>query len=282
MNPPELPGISDRERRAAAAYYERNGFFVAPPIIPAELLARVRPRIDAVYAGTYETGIPPTGNPPGRAEPPTKLVKIDNSHCSDRTILEVVSHPAIGRWAAALTGARRVQVFATQLLIKPPGDQAGVNVGWHQDYEYWDTAFEGELFTAWVAVSDVAHNSGPMRFVRGSQHWGLLKAGDFFGSNLDAIKQRILEKHGGSAWQEVAGVLPPGGVSFHHRLTVHGSGPNTSRTPRVSFAVHLRTEQSRLKPGVKWQDIPYLNDLDDPQLSPVCYRAPEGGGDEKE
>jgi ectoine hydroxylase-related dioxygenase (phytanoyl-CoA dioxygenase family) len=112
-----------------------------------------------------------------------------------------------------------------------------------------------------------------MRFVRGSQHWGLLKAGDFFSGNLDALKQRIQKKHGGSSWEEVAAVLPPGGVSFHHRLTVHGSGPNLASWPRVSFAIHLRTEKSGLRAGINWKDAGYLSDFNDPAGSPVCYQS---------
>jgi ectoine hydroxylase-related dioxygenase (phytanoyl-CoA dioxygenase family) len=259
-----------------AQQFERDGFLLAPAVLPTGLLERVRRRIDAVYAGEYDTGIPPSGNPAGRTAPPQSLVKIDNAHRSDRTILELVSHPAIGRLAAAITGARFVQVFATQLLIKPPAGEARgqSNVGWHQDQEYWDGALQGELLTAWVAVSDVTAESGPMRFVRGSNHWGLLKAGDFFSGNLDEVKQRILARHGGGAWEEVAGVLPPGGVSFHHRLTVHGSGPNRGPGPRVSFAVHLRTEKSGLRDGVRWEQAGYLSDFADPVGSPVCHSEP--------
>ncbi|MDB6167305.1 MAG: Protein involved in biosynthesis of mitomycin antibiotics/polyketide fumonisin [Verrucomicrobia bacterium] len=272
MKTENLPALPAEQKRTAAADFARDGFFIAPPLIPAELLARVRPRIDAVYAGEYETGIPPCGSPKGSSVPPTSLVKIDNTHRSDRTIHELVSHPAIGRWAAALTGAKTVQVFATQLLIKPPGSTGAGNVGWHQDYEYWDYALEGDVFTAWVAVSDVTAESGPMRFVRGSHRWGLLKAGDFFGGDLGAIQQRILAKTGGAKWEERAAVLAPGAVSFHHKLTVHGSGPNLSTGPRVSFAIHLRTDQSRFPDGLKWETVPYLNDPDDMQGSPITYR----------
>src|SRR5215212_3242533 len=144
MNTETISTLSAAEKREAAARYQRDGFFLAPPLIPAELIARVRPRIEAVYSGEYETGIPPAGNPKGNAKPPASLVKIDNAHRSDRTIHEVVSHPAIGKWAAAMTGAKTIQVFATQLLIKPPGERETVNVGWHQDLQYWDHALEGE------------------------------------------------------------------------------------------------------------------------------------------
>jgi ectoine hydroxylase-related dioxygenase (phytanoyl-CoA dioxygenase family) len=263
--------LSAAQKSAAAAQFERDGFYIVPSVIPPKLLARVRKRIDAVYAGEYETGIAPCGNPKGTKEPPQKLVKIDNAHRSDRTIFELVTHPAIGQWAAALTGAKMIQLFACQMLIKPPGGQGGVNVGWHQDQEYWDHAMTGEMFTAWVAVSNVTAESGPMRFVPGSNHWGLQKAGDFFSDKLDEIKQRFQDKTGG-AWREVAAVLPPGGVSFHHRLTVHGSGENHAAGPRVSFAIHFRTEKSALREGVKWQEVGYLNDFADPVGSPVSYR----------
>ncbi len=251
----------------------RARLFKAPPRLPPPRPTPRGPRIAAVYAGEYETGLAPAGNPKGSREQPTSLVKIDNAHRSDRTILELISHPAIGQWAAAITGAKMIQVFASQLLIKPPGGQDTGSVGWHQDQEYWDPALEGELFTAWVAISDVTVESGPMRFVHGSNHWGLLKAGDFFSGKLDALKQRILEKSGGNAWRESAAVLVPGALSFHHRLTVHGSGPNVAAGPRVSFAIHLRTEKSALRAGTRWQDAGYLHDFNDPVGSPVIYRA---------
>jgi hypothetical protein len=268
MKPPKFAPLTAAKKRAAAAQFERDGFYIVPSVIPPGLLTRVRKRIAAVYAGEYETG----GSPMGSKEPPTKLVKIDNAHRSDRTIFELVTHPAIGQWAAAITGAKMVQLFACQMLIKPPGSQGGVNVGWHQDQEYWDHALTGELFTAWVAISDVTAESGPMRFVPGSNHWGLQKAGDFFSDKLDEIKKRFQDKTGGT-WREVAAILPPGGVSFHHRLTVHGSGENHSASPRISFAIHFRTEKSGLREGVKWQDASYLNDFADPIGSPISYRV---------
>lgn len=242
----------DSERDA----FERDGFLLVPSVVPAELLDRVRERIAALAPAD-----------------PRALVKIDNSHREDGLIRELVSHPSIGARAAALTGASFVQVFATQLLIKPTVGEARSNVGWHQDQEYWDPALEGELLTAWIAVSDVREAAGPMRFVRGSHTWGLLKAGDFFSGDLEAIRGRIESRRGPGSWDEVPAILPPGGVSFHHRLLVHGSGPNRSGAPRVSFAVHLRTEKSGVRPGVRWQDVGYISSFDDPLGSPVAYRA---------
>ncbi len=54
-----MPALSDQEK-TAAAQYERDGFFIAPPVIPAELLARVRPRVSfAIHLRTEKSGLRP-------------------------------------------------------------------------------------------------------------------------------------------------------------------------------------------------------------------------------
>lgn len=250
--------------------YLRDGYYFSPPIIPADLIDRVSARMDAVMDGVYETGEPPrrSWNP---GDDPKRIRKIDQAHLSDRTIYELASHPAIGHWAAGLLGAKRVQLWASQMLYKPPaGSSGGVtgNVGWHQDKQYW-RYMEGELFTAWVAVSDVTGASGPMRFLRGSHRWGLLDSGDFFGHDHEAQRKDIPVPEGES-WEEVEAVLPPGAVSFHDRHTYHASGPNVSGAPRRSFAFHLRTENAR---PVEGRTDYYVQHLDDPAYCPVLYEA---------
>ena len=251
----------------AGERYRRDGFYFSPPIIPADLIERVTARMDAVMAGEYETGEPPrrSWNP---GDDPKRIRKIDQAHLSDRTIYELASHPAIGHWAAALLGAKRVQLWASQMLFKPAGGEVTGNVGWHQDKQYW-RYLEGELFTAWVAVSDVTGASGPMRFLRGSHRWGLLDSGDFFGHDHEA-QQKDIPVPEGESWEEVEAVLPPGAVSFHDRHTYHASGPNESAAPRRSFAFHLRTENAH---PVEGRTDYYVQHLDDPVYCPVLYEA---------
>lgn len=254
---------------AARAQYQRDGFCLTPPLIEPELLARVVPRMDAVMQGEYETGVPP--KPSWKVgDSPTKIRKIDQVHLSDRTLFELVTHPQVGRWAAQLTGARRVQVWAVQMLYKPPGGDEAGTIGWHQDRQYWRYWQEGsEIFTAWIAVGEVGIDSGPMLFVPGSQRWGLLGEGDFFGTDRAAQRGRIAVP-AGETWSEVPALLAPGAVSFHHCLTYHGSGPNRSAQPRRSFALHLRTEKAAPLAGAA--DY-YVSHLDDPVICPVIYEG---------
>jgi hypothetical protein len=242
--------------------YSRDGFALAPGVIPLDLVSRVSRAMDALAA-----------RPPFAGLAAGALRKMDDMHPTDPVIHELVSHPAIGRLAAKATGAKFVQVFATQTLIKPSaaaGAPESGNVGWHQDLQYWDAFLEGELLTAWVAISDVTPQAGPMGFVRGSHRWGLLNAGNFFSGELDNLKQRIRAAHD-APWEEVPAILAPGSVSLHHKLAVHGSGPNREPWPRKSVAIHLRTENSSLRPGVKAGAVAWLKDFADTHRCPVIF-----------
>lgn len=252
-----------------AADFARDGFVLAPKALPADLVERVIPRMDAVLAGEFETGVPPHDYHDRSHLGADFIRKVDNAHLSDRTVYEVVSHPAIGKLAAEITGANWIQVWATQLLVKPPATSGAIspnNVGWHQDKQYWPY-WEGEVFTAWVAISDVTADAGPMHFARGSHTWGFLNAGDFFGQDLETQRAEIAAKHG-AVWEEVPAVLPPGGVSFHDKHTFHASGPNRESWPRRSFALHMRTEKSR-----PIEEFYYTQHLDDRMFCPVIYEG---------
>ena len=250
------------------AEYERNGYsVVAEQVAPDDVLQRALAGMVAVRDGVFDLEMAPTEH---QGYDPAVLCKINNPHRSNKGLHELVTCPAVGRQVAEVTGSRRVQVWASQLLIKPPGTEAAGHVGWHQDRQYWQMWQEAEgLFTAWIALSDVAEALGPMCFVRGSHRWGFLNQGDFYGKDQQALQEGI-EMPEGAAWEEVPALLPSGGLSVHHSLTFHGSGANISDVPRWSLAVHLRNEKSEPVPG---DDSYYTAHLDDPQICPVMYEA---------
>jgi len=111
-----------------------NGFCLSEPLVDERLLTDALAAVDEVLAGRYETGIAPIYRScaPGDARP--SLVKVDLPHLCNRTIHRLVSHPAIGAWAAAVLDAGFVQLWACELIYKAPaGGQGGPGViGWHQ------------------------------------------------------------------------------------------------------------------------------------------------------
>ena len=252
--------------------YERDGFFLAPTTgIASDCVSRAVRGMDNIRMGEYETGIPPLGSPWNPGDDPARLCKIEMPQVCDRGVWDLVSHPELGRLVADVTGAMMVQVWWVQLLYKPPvrpEDPTPTTVGWHQDRQYWGAwEDDSELLTAWVALSDVGEDCGPMRFVRGSHTWGLVDGGDFYVQDPDRQEQEM-KRPEGAAWEEATALLPAGGVSLHHHLTLHASAPNTSALPRRSFAIHLRTERSRPRDGQLIGLTRFINDV---SRCPVVY-----------
>lgn len=257
----------------ARATFEEDGFLIGPTLVDPGLARDVVPHMDAVVAGDYETGRAPQMRKWNPGDDERRLRKIDQPQLSSRSILDLISRPELGQAAAELTGASWIQVWAVQLLLKPASGTAAGNVGWHQDQQYWLRWWtpDSEVFTCWLAVSDVTPDSGPMRFVPGSHRWGLMP-GDFYAEDTDRQRDEI-EVPAGSRWTETPAVLPAGGASFHHRLTYHGSGPNTSAGPRRSFAIHLRTERSEQADmtALSDEERDYMSHIDDPEACPVVF-----------
>jgi hypothetical protein len=169
-------------------FYDENGFaLVREPVIPFALLERAVAAQELLRSGGNDTGREHAGayGDPQRTD---ALIKIEQPQLASHAIRELVSHPALGKWALEITGADWVQPWWVQLLVKPSGNALASNVGWHQDRYYWSDWEEGsELFTAWVALTDVTDDAGPMVFLKGSHKWGFLNQGDFFGEILDEL-----------------------------------------------------------------------------------------------
>lgn len=257
-----------------SAQYQRDGFYIHDSaVLPADSVDRAVEGMDAVRRGEYDTGVPPKSSAWNPGDDPALLCKIEKPQIANRAIMALIQDSSLGALAAEVTGAEWIQVWWVQLLYKPPvaiGAANSVNVGWHQDRNYWGAWEEGsELFTAWVALSEVGDDAGPMKFVSGSHQWGLLQGSDFFGQDLEAQKHGMVVPDG-AEWNEVVATMPKGGVSFHHCLALHGSGPNSSAEPRRSFAIHMRTDQSRPVEGKREGLTAYI---DDPSHCPIVWET---------
>lgn len=247
--------------------YEDDGFITVDRVLEPSEIGPACEVMDAVVAGEYATGVEPLCVDRHGDGDPRHLARIDQPQMADHRITDLVRRSGIGEAAAALTGADMVQVWAMQLIRKPSTDAPVANVGWHQDEDYWTGWWDGEVFTCWLALSDVTAEAGPVTFVKGSHRWGFLGGGNFFLTDLDGSESRAKVPEG-ERWEEAPAVLPAGGCSFHHRLTLHGSGPNTSGSFRRSYAVHLRTERATMLPGLR--DV-YQEHITDPAMSPVLF-----------
>jgi len=212
--------------------------------------------------------------------------KINNAWWVSDALASLATAEPLGAAAAKLLGTTETRLWHDQAIWKPPSVGASPdagNIGWHQDYGFWRVVDKPDMLTAWIALQDTTLENGAMRTIAGSHKWGLVEGSNgFFSKDLEA--QRVtFEERGraaGGAWEDVPTTLKAGQVVFHHCLTFHGSGPNNSTAPRLAFAVHVLSKESRYRPGVWHSNVRDLGpgvragDLFAGDAFPVLYSAP--------
>lgn len=244
----------------ARTSYAADGQWTSPVLFTPAEITRFLDATERVVAGSYRSGRVPTLCLP--FEPgPHDLRKIDNAWWADPDLAALTTDARLGEIAAALLGASPVLLWQDQLLYKPPGGPAETTIGWHQDWASWDTvASHGAFVTAWVAFDDVDDANGAMQIIPASHTWGLLPgASNFFGTDREAQLARLGASPAARAQDSRAVeprsiVMRAGQVSFHHPLTFHGSGANTSNRMRRSLAIHfVDAEVSAISKEGIWQ-----------------------------
>lgn len=248
------------------AFFQTRGYWIAPRFMDTDRIARCRDAMEDVYQGSFHTGRTPWAGwiqrdaaeqhdaniAPGYWQPgddPGKIRKTDNAWWSDDTIAAVATDAFLGACAARLMGADTIRLWQDQLLHKPGGGFPEATAGWHQDLYYWGSAVScDELLTAWVAFDDVTEDNGAVQVVAGSHQWGIVDdVSDFWSSDLDSQEEAMAQA--GRDVEIVPLVMDAGQASFHHCLTLHGSRPNLTDSPRRGLAVHLQTDAVRSVPS---------------------------------
>ena len=152
----------------AASFYA-NGFYVCKqPLFPQAALQAAVEGMDLLVGGGEDTSalVGPQAEPNAsrwhhHAFDPHEIIKLENPQWASRGIRALLAEHggALGALAARLTGANWVQIWHVQLLGKPDAADEGEGslVGWHQDRHYHQGDWEdpSEIFTAWIALSDV-------------------------------------------------------------------------------------------------------------------------------
>ena len=120
----------------------------------------------------------------------------------------------------------------TVLFLKEPENKGFIS--WHQDgiYQGWKPY---NSITAWLAITDVNEENGCMRMWAGSHK-------DNFKNHKDTLDEDNLLTRGQTienvpVKDTIPIILKPGQLSIHHPMTVHGSGPNLSKSRRIGFAI---------------------------------------------
>lgn len=231
--------------------YDRDGYWISPKLLDDETIERLRHAHERIWNGEVDgDGYPEQVTKVTVPQDPTKLRKLDNAWWINDEFHKVVTSPYIGELAADLMDTDEVRLWHDQAIYKPGvGNQETTtgNVGWHQDYGYWQSSNTSNMVTVWIALQDTDLNNGGMMTILGSHKWGLIPDSDsFFNQDMDELKKKFASL--GHDWIEEPCILKAGQASFHHGLTFHGSGPNRTMSPRLSAVAHLMPKGTAYHP----------------------------------
>lgn len=210
-----MSGLSEKQINS----YRSDGF-----LYPCDAL-------DAGDVDQYRRGLAATEDHLGGS-----LMSLDGKYRHNMHLLcgwmdELARHPAILDVVESLLGPDLV-LYTSRFFIKEPKSEGFA--AWHQDSTYFALQPHDHV-TAWVALSDVTLESGPVEFAKGSHIRGQLnQKSKMVEGSVNTAGQIIVEWF--DQTQTEFGVLKPGQFSLHHTCCVHQSGANGSDLPRIGVA----------------------------------------------
>lgn len=148
---------------------------------------------------------------------------------------------------AALLG-EDLQLYSSKLATKPTATGQG-EFAWHQDFPYFPHTHAG-LVAVSVALDDCTPENGGMYVLAGSHQTGLLSHEEdgWMTGHCTAVDPALSDPR----------VRPlmtaAGGVTFHHSLALHCSGPNRSGAPRRLAIFEYRAGSALQLAGYMWDD----------------------------
>ncbi len=202
---------------AEADAYRRDGYFFPVTALSKDEARRYRARLEDAEAAAG-------GALPGpfRHKP----------HLVYTWAQELIRHPRILDAVEDVIGP---DILAWESVFFTKEPKTPDFISWHQDVTYWGLDQDGEVVTAWLALSPSTPESGCMRVVPGTHLREVVPHADTFAernmlSRGQEIAVEVDEAHA------VDLVLAPGQMSLHHVKIFHGLHQNRAADRRIGFA----------------------------------------------
>jgi ectoine hydroxylase-related dioxygenase (phytanoyl-CoA dioxygenase family) len=222
-------------REGQKAFYREKGYLVVPDVLAAAELEELRAATDRLLAQAARVGestgafLLEKNAPAGR-----RLVwRVFDPIALDPAFMAMARHGVVLDAVSDLIGPD-IQLHNSNMHLKLP--EHGGEVDWHQDFPYLPhTNFD--LLNTMIMLDDSTRENGCLQVVPGSHGWGPLGHGGGGGAESN-FKLSAAERAKGQPVEDV--VVPAGGMSIHHCLTLHSSEPNRSPRPRRALIFTFR------------------------------------------
>lgn len=229
--------------------FARDGAVVLADRLPQEAVAAMRAEIDRLMALGAERapGDAHFDFEPQAIDGKPAIQRIKRPHEISPLLFELAKSPAILDLVEALIGPD-IRLHHSKVNVKMP--EVGSPLEWHQDWAFVPHTNPDLAFVS-IAVDACTAQNGPLFLLRGTHRQGLRQHhhDGFFDGAIDVAAEKL---DTGKA-QVLLG--PPGTLSIHHPLIVHGSGHNRSSGPRrILFFEYAAADAWPLFYGVEWEE----------------------------
>jgi len=217
--------------------FNNNGFIIFDKFLLEENIEILKNRFEDLFDGKFENTIEPDEwNWKKNLSDPNATRQICNAWKSDNLIRKIVCNETIGLIASKLMGWKGTRLVQDNILWKPSG---GKTLGYHQDASYVDWIVPQTMITCWMSLDQTSQKIGTLEFVTGSHKWELSPPSVNFHSPDDYRRELINFAKDNNKELNITYVeVPPGGASFHHGYTWHGSGINKTSLNRRAIVSH--------------------------------------------
>ena len=246
------------------AFYNDNGWFITPLILPEELLNRAEAGIKSFYKGHRDHYLPEWASKFDWNSDQGNVLRLNNYLCLQMdAVRELIFSPLLGRTAAFLAKTPAIRLYKDSAIIKPPSlSNQSTNVGWHTDRSYWMMCTAENMLTAWIPFQDCDSTNGSIAVIEGSHAWPLNHdMRTFNNQDMVTLEEKYIKKYGDFKKRVLK--VNRGQISFHDCRLIHGSMENNSKKLRAVLAVHLQTDHNRYRvfPDKDGRPLSHLNDL---------------------
>jgi phytanoyl-CoA hydroxylase len=240
--------LTEDQRRS----WLRSGFLAYDePLLSSDEIQALAQRTEDIATGRldhvpsemigFEKGIPVDGLHGQARFDAVRIIRF--LHRYDDLVLSVCKKPQILDVVEDLLGPN-IKLYTDQFFMKPPFH--GGAQSWHQDSGTWTMFAPHDHVTVWIALDEATVENGCLHYIPESHRYGYVDS-----SHLPNLVAQLQD-------QEVLIPRKPGYAAFHHSLTLHHTGPNTTAYRRRGLALHYIRAETRYIGNPSDRQPPFL------------------------
>jgi len=245
--------------------FRRDGFIKLPNVLSPAAVVCLREELIRLLRKTFPEN---TKN--------NRFLSLEMMWIESLIIRRYVLSPRIAKISADLLSVKSVRLYHDNALSKEPG--CG-RTPWHYDDHHFPLE-TNDVVTAWIPAQPVPVSMGPLSFAKPLSVFNLVKNINF-NKNDTSYDKKVAEVFKANHVVIDSEPFEMGDVSFHHNLSFHTAGGNTTSQSRIVLANTYFADGARVvkEPTMVSGDWKKFIPGVDPggiaasELNPVCWPA---------